>query len=45
MKDVHKGLKISEKDWTTTAGLLVETLNKFKVVKENKPVYWLLLAL
>lgn len=36
MKDVHKGLKISEKDWTTTAGLLVETLNKFKVPQKEQ---------
>ena len=35
MKDSHKGLKISEKDWTITAGLLVETLNKFKVPKKE----------
>ena len=35
MKDSHKGLKISEKDWTTAAGLLVETLNKFKVPKKE----------
>jgi hemoglobin len=35
MKDSHKGLKITEKDWTTAAGLLVETLNKFKVPKKE----------
>ena len=35
MKDAHKGLKITEKDWTTAAGLLVETLNKFKVPKKE----------
>ncbi|HLG41622.1 MAG TPA: group 1 truncated hemoglobin, partial [Chitinophagaceae bacterium] len=36
MKDSHKGLKITEKDWTTAAGLLVETLNKFKVPQKEK---------
>jgi hemoglobin len=35
MKDAHKGLKITEKDWTTAAGLLVETLNKFNVPKKE----------
>lgn len=36
MKDAHKGLKISENDWTITAGLLVETLNKFKVPQKEQ---------
>ena len=36
MKDSHKGLKISENDWTITAGLLVETLNKFKVPQKEQ---------
>jgi hemoglobin len=36
MKDAHKGLKITEKDWTTAAGLLVETLNKFQVPQKEK---------
>ena len=36
MKDSHKGLKISENDWTITAGLLVETLNKFKVPQREQ---------
>jgi hemoglobin len=36
MKDAHKGLKISENDWNITAGLLVETLNKFKVAKKEQ---------
>ncbi|MBM3415326.1 MAG: group 1 truncated hemoglobin [Bacteroidetes bacterium] len=36
MKDAHKGLKISENDWNITAGLLVETLNKFKVPKKEQ---------
>ena len=33
MKDSHKGLMITENDWNIAAGLLVETLNKFKVPK------------
>ncbi|MFN8289358.1 MAG: group 1 truncated hemoglobin [Chitinophagaceae bacterium] len=36
MKESHQGLKISEKDWNTTAGLLVETLNKFKVPQKEQ---------
>lgn len=36
MKDSHKGLKISEADWNTTAGLLVETLTKFKVPQKEQ---------
>lgn len=36
MKDAHKGLKISEKDWTIAAGLLVETFNKFKVPQKEQ---------
>lgn len=36
MKDSHKGLKITEADWTTAAGLLVETLNKFKVPQKEQ---------
>ncbi len=36
MKDAHKGLKISENDWTITAGLLVETLNKFNVAQKEQ---------
>lgn len=36
MKDAHKGLKISEADWNITAGLLVETLNKFKVPQKEQ---------
>ena len=36
MKDSHKGLKISENDWNITAGLLVETLNKFKVPQKEQ---------
>lgn len=36
MKDSHKGLKISENDWNTAAGLLVETLDKFKVPEKEK---------
>ena len=35
MKDTHKGLKISEKDWNTSAGLLAETLKKFNVPKKE----------
>jgi len=36
MKDSHKGLKISESDWNTAAGLLIETLNKFKVPQKEQ---------
>lgn len=36
MKDSHAGLKITENDWTITAGLLLETLNKFKVPKKEQ---------
>lgn len=36
MKDSHKGLRISETDWNTAAGLLVETLNKFKVGQKEQ---------
>lgn len=36
MKDSHHGLNISESDWTITAGLLGETLNKFKVPKQEQ---------
>ncbi|MBI5856402.1 MAG: group 1 truncated hemoglobin [Sphingobacteriales bacterium] len=36
MKDAHKGLKISENDWKITAGLLVETLNKFMVPQKEQ---------
>jgi hemoglobin len=35
MKDTHKGLKISESDWNTSAGLLAETLKKFNVPKKE----------
>jgi hemoglobin len=31
MKDSHKGMKISENDWTITVRLLIESLNKFKM--------------
>ncbi len=36
MKDSHKGLMISESDWNIAAGLLVETLDKFKVPEKEK---------
>ena len=36
MKDAHKGLKISEKDWSIAAGLLVDTFNKFKVPQKEQ---------
>src|SRR5687767_12965646 len=36
MKDSHKGLKISENDWKVSVGLLVETLNKFKVPQKEQ---------
>jgi hemoglobin len=35
MKDSHKGLKITESDWTTAANLLGETLKKFNVPKKE----------
>ncbi len=35
MKDTHKGLKITENDWNTSAGLLAETLKKFNVPKKE----------
>ena len=35
MKDAHKGLKISEADWNTAGGLLLETLKKFNVPKKE----------
>ena len=35
MKDAHKGLKISENDWTIAAGLLAETLKKFNLPKKE----------
>jgi len=36
MKEVHKGLGISEKDWQTSVDLLVATLDKFEVGKQEK---------
>lgn len=36
MKDSHKGLKISESDWNIAAGLLVETLDNFKLPEKEK---------
>lgn len=35
MKDAHKGLKISESEWNTAAGLLGETFKKFNVPKKE----------
>ena len=35
MKDTHKGLKITEKDWKTSADLLADTLKKFNVGKKE----------
>ena len=35
MKDTHKGLKITENDWTIAGNLLVETLKKFNVPKKE----------
>jgi len=35
MKDAHKGLKITENDWTIAAGLLGETFKKFNVPKKE----------
>ena len=35
MKDAHKGLKITESDWNTSAGLLAETFKKFNVPKKE----------
>ncbi len=36
MKTSHKGLNISENDWTIMAKLFVETLNKFKVPQKEQ---------
>lgn len=36
MKDAHKGMKISENDWTITVRLLIESLNKFKVPQKEQ---------
>lgn len=36
MKTVHKGLKISDKDWDTSVKHLVATLDKFKVPGKEK---------
>lgn len=36
MKDSHKGLKIAEKDWQIAGGLLVESLNKFRVPQKEQ---------
>ena len=36
MKDAHKGMKISESDWTITVRLLIESLNKFKVPQKEQ---------
>jgi hemoglobin len=36
MKTTHQGLKITEKDWTTSVGHLVGTLDKFKVPQKEK---------
>ena len=35
MKTAHKGLHITEAEWNTSAQLLVDTLNKFKVPQPN----------
>ena len=35
MKDSHKGLKITENDWTIAGNLLVETLKKFNVPQKE----------
>ena len=35
MKDAHKGLKITENDWNTAAGLLGDTFKKFNVPKKE----------
>lgn len=36
MKTVHKGLKITEKDWDASVKHLTATLDKFKVPKKEK---------
>ena len=36
MKDAHKGMMISENDWTITVRLLIESLNKFKVPQKEQ---------
>lgn len=46
MKDSHKGLNISEQDWSATASLLAETLKKFNVpAKETQEVFALVSSL
>jgi hemoglobin len=46
MKDSHKGLNISEQDWSATAGLLAESLKKFNVpAKETQEVFALVSSL
>jgi hemoglobin len=36
MKDAHKGMMISENDWTITVRLLIESLNKFNVPQKEQ---------
>lgn len=36
MKTTHKGLSITESDWTVMANLFTETLNKFNVPKKEQ---------
>jgi hemoglobin len=36
MKDSHQGMGITEADWNTTVGHLVESLDKFKVPEKEK---------
>ncbi|MFN0110157.1 MAG: group I truncated hemoglobin [Blastocatellia bacterium] len=36
MKTVHKGLKITDKDWDASVKHLIATLDKFKVQKKEK---------
>lgn len=36
MKTSHRGLNITEAEWNTTAGMLVQTLDKFKVPHAEK---------
>lgn len=36
MKITHKGLSITESDWTIMADLFTETLNKFNVPKKEQ---------
>src|SRR4030095_6537816 len=44
MKDAHKGLKITENDWKSAAGLLGETFKKFNVPKQESDEVFTLIS-